>query len=354
MGYTQEEISQAVINAINTAIASDALQNMTFKTFSDCDTDSTLNDIEFCDDLSAEYSYSEDSVNQACIDTLQATLDAALAVCDATRMTCNTGCDAVKVGYDACIGTCDAWRQTCKSGCAAVDWTCGGCCSDECQRESDSCKRGCGDAFPYEACKNDCNEMSEICKNGAQAAFDAGIAGCDVLTITGGAEAGLDRVNGCGNIQVTSVPAFMVSADGKQYRMDLTCVLPLVEAHAHYKLWQDPIPALTGTDTVTAKNTTATMSGLLTVVCEGDASGKAPGYYFNIVSLVINVPTDVSDSSGLFELCESIGLDIKYLTNCQVDLNKQLFDWVNSFLSEMVKDILNDVLADMSVLTATC
>lgn len=354
MAYTQEEISQAVINALNSAIASDALQTMTFKTFSDCDKDSTLNDIEFCDDLSAESYYSSDSIDQVCVDALQATLDAALAVCDATRMTCNTGCDAVKAGYDGCIGTCDAWRQTCKTGCAAIDWSCGGCCSDECQRESDSCKRGCSDAFPYQSCSDGCSRMSSECKQGAQSAFDAGIAGCGVLTVTGGAEAGLDRVNGCGNIIVTEATACMASADGKQYRMDLACVLPLVEAHAHYKLWQDPIPALTGTDTVTANNTTGVISGLLTIICEGDESGKAPGYYFDIVSLVINVPTDVSDSSGIFKLCESIGLDIKYLTNCQVDLNKQLFDWINSFLSEMVKGILNDVLDDMSILTATC
>jgi len=296
------DINQAVLEVVNGIIASPAVQGIQFNVSSQCDKVSVLDDIEFCDEVAYSYSYEEKSLNQACIDT----------------------CNGLK---QAAYGTCDAWRQTCKSGCAAVDWTCNNCCSKECQHESDDCKAGADKAF------NDCAD------------------GCGYLTITGGVNFRLNAVKGCGSIRVTSIDAMVPKDDTNTvFSVDMSLLVPSVVAFAHFKMWQDPLPAIAGDEDVVASNVPGKATGTLVKVCDGDK----PGYYLTIESLKIEVPTDTVDTQGLIALAESIGLAVDVVTKGVVDLNAKLFNWVNSFLSAEIKSVLNGILEDTKIMDADC
>lgn len=299
------DINQAILEAVNSIIASPAVQELTFKVSNDCSKDSVLNDIEFCDEVYYKKSYEENSIDQACVDM----------------------CNDLKA---AAYGTCDAWRKTCKSGCAAVDWTCNNCCSKECQKESDDCKAGADKAF------TDCAN------------------GCGYLTITGGVEFRLESVKGCGGLRVTSIDAIVPKDDSnKIFSVNMSLLVPSCVAYSYYKLWQDPIPAISGHEDVYANNIPGTATGTLIKVCEGDPDQK-PGYYLTIDSLKIQVPQDTVDTAGLIALAESIGLEVSYITGGIVNLNQMLFNWVNSVLSAEVRSVLNGVLEDMKIMDSDC
>jgi hypothetical protein len=296
------DINQTIIEVVNGIIASESVQGITFNTSSGCSKVSILNDIEFCDEVSYKYSYEEHTLDQACIDV----------------------CNSLKA---AAYETCDIARQACKSPCGAIDWTCDGCCSDG------------------------CNDMSADCKNGANSAFNSCADGCGYLTITGGAAFKLNAVTGCGGLRITSIDA-MVPKDETNtiFAVNMSLLVPSVTAYSHYKLWQDPIPAIEGDENVYANNIPGTATGTLTKVCEGENTG----YYLHIESLNIQVPTDTVDTAGLITLANSIGLEVSIVTNGIVDLNAKLFSWVNSFLSTEVKSVLNDILDSTKIMDADC
>jgi hypothetical protein len=347
-----DSVESKVLIALNTIIQSPAIQDMEFKVSSKCDKTSVINDIEFCDEVYVHDSYEEQTLNNACIDACKATRDAAKDVCDATRATCNTGCDAVKVGYDACIGTCDTTRQACKGACSTVDWTCGGCCSKGCDSASSSCKSGCNSAFPYQSCTDSCNKISSDCKAGADSMYNGCVDACGYLTITGGYSFRLLNIKGVGTIQVTNVYD-MVPKENElnvfSVSMDLN--VPQVIANSHYKLWQDPIPAVEGDLPVVATNVKGSAKGTLTIVCDG--SDKS-GYYLQVDSLTIEIPTNIYDSNALTQLVYVLGMEIEYVTGGIVDMNQMLLNMANGMLSNEVMGVMNDILKDMKIADANC
>ncbi len=130
----------------------------------------------------------------------------------------------------------------------------------------------------------------------------------------------------------------------------MSLFLSSATAYAHYKMWQDPLPALSGDENVYAKDIPGTATGTLVKVCDGDK----PGYYLTIDSLHIDLPEDTDDTIGLIQMAESIGLEVSIITNGLVDINAQLFSFVNGFLSAEVKSVLNDVLDGMKIADADC
>jgi hypothetical protein len=341
-----------VLTALNTIIQSPAIQGMEFKVSSKCDKTSVINDIEFCDEVYVHDSYEEQTLNNTCIDACKVTRDAAKDICDATRATCNTGCDAVKVGYDACIGTCDVTRQACKGGCSAVDWTCNGCCSKGCDSASSSCKSGCNSAFPYQSCTDGCNKMSSDCKSGADSMYNVCVDGCGYLTITGGYSFRLLNIKGVGTIQVTNVYD-MVPKENElnvfSVSMDLN--VPQVIANSYYKLWQDPIPAVEGNLPVVATDVKGSAKGTLTIVCDGSDES---GYYLQLDSLTIEIPTNIYDSNALTQLVYALGMEVEYVTGGIVDMNQMLLDMANGMLADEVMKVINDILDDMKIADANC
>jgi len=340
-------IEGKVLTALNTIIQSPAIQDMEFKVSSECDKTSVINDIEFCDEVYVHDSYEEQSLNNACIDACKVTRDAAKDVCDATRATCNTGCDGVKVGYDGCCGTCDAARKTCKAGCFGIK-----SCENSCDDMSKKCKNGCNDAFPYQSCTDSCNKMSSDCKAGADSMYNSCVDACGYLTITGGYSFRLLNIKGVGSIQVTNVYD-MVPKENElnvfSISMDLN--VPQVIANSHYKLWQDPIPAVEGDLPVVATNVKGNAKGTLTIVCDG--SGKS-GYYLHLDSLTIEIPTNVYDSNALTQLVYALGMEIEYVTGGIVDMNQMLLDMANGMLADEVMKVINDILDDMKIADANC
>ena len=345
-------IEGKVLTALNTIIQSPAIQGMEFKVSSKCDKTSVINDIEFCDEVYVHDSYEEQTLNNTCIDACKVTRDAAKDICDATRATCNTGCDAVKVGYDACIGTCDVTRQACKGGCSAVDWTCNGCCSKGCDSASSSCKSGCNSAFPYQSCTDGCNKMSSDCKSGADSMYNSCVDGCGYLTITGGYSFRLLNIKGVGTIQVTNVYD-MVPKENElnvfSVSMDLN--VPQVIANSHYKWWQDPSPAGEGDLPVVATDVKGSAKGTLTIVCDGSDES---GYYLQLDSLTIEIPTNIYDSNALTQLVYALGMEVEYVTGGIVDMNQMLLDMANGMLADEVMKVINDILDDMKIADANC
>ena len=279
-----------IVNTLNTVIQLPVIQNATFKVVDGC-TDSTLNDIEFCDSLEAKDSYKTSVVDDACVDAAKAIQDSENFLIDETR-------------------------KACKTGCAAVDWTCNDCCSKGCQSASDAAK------------------------SGTQAEYDATVAACSYLDITGGYDFKLKSVTGVGGLVVTS--ATMTGQDMNDFFVNLTLTIPSVKAIAHYKIWQDPIPAISGDTSVEAINTPVTATA--TLISAGEDI-----YILQIDTLTITIPDNLYDSNELLEIANMLAIDINFLTGGLVDLNKIFEDWANTFLANEIISILNDELKNYPI-----
>ena len=315
---------------------------MEFEVSSKCDKKSILNDIEFCNEVSAQDDYKTTTIDQACVDTCKAAKDAAYGVCDATRQTCNTGCDALKVGYDGCCDTCDVTRKTCKSFCFGSKK-----CENSCDDASSKCKNGCNDAFPYNSCNDACNKASSDCKSGADSMYNSCADGCKSLDITGGYQFRLEYIKGIGGIMVTNVDNIQIKPDSTtEFSLDLEVNIPQVTSMFYYNIWQDPIPAIKGELPIIASSVKGYGTG--TLIYEVNADG-GPGYFLQLDTLQIVIPSNVFDSNSLTKIIESIGMSIDFITAGIVDLNQELLNLANGTLSSVVLDEINDILKDVKI-----
>jgi hypothetical protein len=212
------------------------------------------------------------------------------------------------VAYDICHG-----------GCSAIDWTCNNCCTKECKQGRDACKSLCG-----------------------------------YLDMTGGYEFRLMNIKGVGGIQVTNVYDMIPKSDvDNVFSITMDLNVPKVTAQAYYKIWQDPIPAMTGTIPVVASNVTGKATGTLIISCDENNPSES-GYYLHIDTIEINIPKNVFDSNILLTAVSIFGMDIQYLTGGIVDLDQMLLDLADGELADVVVDVLNDILDDYKLMDANC
>jgi len=220
---------------------------------------------------------------------------------------------------DACVEACDIAYDLCHGGCSTIDWTCNNCCTKECKKGRDGCKSLCG-----------------------------------YLDMTGGYEYRLMNIKGVGGIQVTNVYNVLPKPDQNNvFSVSMDLNVPKVTAEAYYKIWQDPIPAMSGTIPVIASNVKGSATGTLIIYCN-ETNPDESGYYLQIDSLTIEIPKNVFDSNILFTAVSIFGMDISYLTGGVVDLNQMLLDLADGKLANVVVDVLNDILDDYKLMNANC
>jgi hypothetical protein len=220
---------------------------------------------------------------------------------------------------DACIEACDIAYDLCHGGCSTIDWTCNNCCTKECKKGRDGCKSLCG-----------------------------------YLDMTGGYEFRLMNIKGVGGIQVTNVYNVVAKPDQENvFSVSMDLNIPKVTAQAYYKIWQDPIPAMSGTIPVIASNVKGSATGTLISYCS-ETNPDESGYFLQIDSLTIEIPKNVFDSNILFTAVSIFGMDISYLTGGVVDLNQMLLDLADGKLANVVVDVLNDILDDYKLMNANC
>jgi hypothetical protein len=220
---------------------------------------------------------------------------------------------------DACIEACDIAYDLCHGGCSTIDWTCNNCCTKECKKGRDGCKSLCG-----------------------------------YLDMTGGYEFRLMNIKGVGGIQVTNVYNVVAKPDQENvFSVSMDLNIPKVTAEAYYKIWQDPIPAMSGTIPVIASNVKGSATGTLISYCS-ETNPDESGYFLQIDSLSIEIPKNVFDSNILFTAVSIFGMDISYLTGGVVDLNQMLLDLADGKLANVVVDVLNDILDDYKLMDANC
>ena len=220
---------------------------------------------------------------------------------------------------DACVEACDIAYDLCHGGCSTIDWTCNNCCTKECKKGRDGCKSLCG-----------------------------------YLDMTGGYEFRLMNIKGVGGIQVTNVYNVLPKLDQNNvFSVSMDLNVPKVTAEAYYKIWQDPIPAMSGTIPVIASNVKGSATGTLIIYCN-ETNPDESGYYLQIDSLTIEIPKNVFDSNILFTAVSIFGMDISYLTGGVVDLNQMLLDLADGKLANVVVDVLNDILDDYKLMNANC
>ena len=220
---------------------------------------------------------------------------------------------------DACVEACDIAYYLCHGGCSTIDWTCNNCCTKECKKGRDGCKSLCG-----------------------------------YLDMTGGYEFRLMNIKCVGGIQVTNVYNLTPLPDQDNvFSLSMDLNVPKVTAEAYYKIWQDPIPAMSGTIPVIASNVKGSATGTLIIYCN-ETNPDESGYYLQIDSLTIEIPKNVFDSNILFTAVSIFGMDISYLTGGVVDLNQMLLDLADGKLANVVVDVLNDILDDYKLMNANC
>lgn len=317
---------QAIVTVLNTVIQSPEVQQAEFYVESGC-TASNLNNIMLCSAVEVKDDYSYKGLDQACVDVCNAAKSAAYEVCDDTRKTCKTGCDAIEASYEAC-------KIACCYGCI---W--GKTCSCESLKND------------YNDCNNSCDNMSSDCKSGADKVFDDCKNGCYTLTITGGYDMRVEWIKGVGSMLVDSVYNMVpMDTTGTIFGVDLALHVPTVSTLIYYKIWQDPIPAQIGEIPLSAQNTLVFGKGRLYVDCSEDHNG----YYLEITELEFDIPDNVFDSNELTQLAQELGMDVKELTGGAVDLNKELLAFLDDFLAAKTMSILNDILKDTKIADADC
>ena len=223
---------------------------------------------------------------------------------------------------DICVGACKAVKDTCRSAC---DVGCLGISS--CTKP---CKSGCDSAY------NGCVDL------------------CSYTTLSGGYEFRLMNVKGVGGIQVTNVYDVIPKPDEQNvFSVSMDLNVPKVTSQAYYKIWQDPIPAISGTIPVVATDVKGSATGTLTIKCNFENPDNS-GYYLQIDSIDIDIPKNVFDSNLLLSVVSIFGMDISYLTGGIVDLNQMLLDLANGELSDVVEGVLNDLLNDYKLMDFDC
>ena len=83
-------------------------------------------------------------------------------------------------------------------------------------------------------------------------------------------------------------------------------------------------------------------------IYEVNADG-GPGYFLQLDTLQIVIPSNVFDSNSLTKIIESIGMSIDFITAGIVDLNQELLNLANGTLSSVVLDEINDILKDVKI-----
>ena len=196
--------------------------------------------------------------------------------------------------------------------------------------------------------------MSSDCKSGADSMYNGCVDACGYLTMTGGYEFRLMNIKGVGTIQVTNVYD-IIPQPGTQnvFSVSMDLNVPQVIANTYYKVWQDPIPAMSGNLPVVANNVTGKATGVLTIICDFENPDKS-GYYLQIDSINITIPTNVFDSNLLLQLVEVYSKEIEYYTGGIVKLDQMLLDMADGLLSSEVEGILNDILKDYKLLSVDC
>lgn len=318
------------MNALNYAIQSPLVQDMTFKVSSDC-VDSVLNDIEFCDLLGVSDTYDVAKViDDACVSLCKSTKDVAYDACDATRKTCKSGCDVIEASYEACkIACCYGciWGKTCSC---------------------DSVKK------EYDNCNNDCDNMSSDCKSGADSMYNSCVNGCGYITLKGGYDLKVNDIKGLGAIKVTNVYNMSAHADNENiFDITVDVIVDKTYVDVFYKVWQDPIPAVQGTLPIVVYNIKGTGTGKLYRVCEGNEEGKEPGYYVELDQLKIELPSHIYDGPWI-DYLQALGIDTSHLQS-GVDALWGLFKGMaDGKLSSLLLKELNKVLEDLKLMDSGC
>jgi hypothetical protein len=110
---------------------------------------------------------------------------------------------------------------------------------------------------------------------------------------------------------------------------------------------------MSGTIPVIASDVKGKATGTLTIICDTNEPEKN-GYYLQIDSITIDIPSNVFDSNILFTAVAIFGMDINYLTGGVVDLNQMLLNLADGKLATEVEKVLNDILEDYKLLDADC
>lgn len=254
----------------------------------------------------------------------------------------SSGCDKTSVIND--IEFCNevyvhdkyTWSvidDVCVSACKGVKDTCRGACDVGCLGIS-SC--------------------TKPCKKGCDSAYDGCVDLCSYTDLSGGYEFRLTNIKGVGGIQVTNVYNIVPKENEENvFSVTMDLNIPKVTAQAYYKIWQDPIPAMSGTIPVIASNVKGSATGTLINYCS-ETNPDDSGYFLQIDSLEIEIPKNVFDSNILFTAVSIFGMDISYLTGGVVDLNQMLLDLADGKLANVVVDVLNDILDDYKLTNGNC
>lgn len=220
---------------------------------------------------------------------------------------------------DICVDACKGARDICKGGCKTIDWTCNNCCSKECNKGYDACVDLCG-----------------------------------YTDLSGGYEFRLTSIKGVGGIQVTNVYDVIAQPNTQNvFSVSMDLNVPKVTAQAYYKIWQDPIPAMSGTIPVIASNVKGKATGTLTIICDKDNPEKS-GYYLQLTNVDIDIPKNVFDSNILLTAVSIFGMDLSYLTGGVVDLDQMLLNLANGKLADEVMKVMNDVLDNYKLMGYDC
>jgi hypothetical protein len=254
------------------------------------------------------------------------------------------------VGYDGCIEGCDDVRKACKTGCLGIK-----SCENKCDDVSHDCKKGCEKTFPYNSCNSACDDASSSCKKGAQGAYDACVSGCGYLTLTGGYDVRLVEVSGLGAITVTNAYDIAVTpADPNVSTLSLDMTVPNTGVQVQYKVWQDPIPPISGSLPISVKDVSGKGTATLYRVCQGDPSGRASGYYVQIDALDIVIPTDIFDYSAWLTFLQAMGINTSQLAAGLEQLAGLFLAYADGTLSKMLVKELNKILFSMKIVDCDC
>ncbi|HTU46931.1 MAG TPA: hypothetical protein VMF91_17840 [Bryobacteraceae bacterium] len=117
------------------------------------------------------------------------------------------------------------------------------------------------------------------------------------------------------------------------------------------------LPVVNETDSVSVSDITGAGSGTLTLYCTGNTEGEAPGFYAQITSLSITLPSSVDSYqnwSGVVAGLIELGFETAWLTGLFDEMISELNSILNSVAIPAIEDELNSLLADICICSCSC
>jgi hypothetical protein len=175
----------------------------------------------------------------------------------------------------------------------------------------------------------------------------------------------LTKLTGCGslfisNLQIPETLTITPPVPATGYPIPFSANVGFSSAltpYVNFYLAVFGVPAVNQTDSVSVSDITGSATGTLTLYCTGNTAGKASGFYAQLTSLTISLPSSnesYQNWSGVLAGLIELGFEDAWLTGLFNEMISSLNSILNSLAIPAIEGELNSLLADECISVCQC